>query len=316
MKALRFAQFGLENLKIEDVPKPEPGPGEVLVKVLAASINPSDVKNVQGLMRETTKLPRTPGRDFAGIVEKGSENCDSQEVWGCGGGDLGFTRDGSHAEYLVLPNSAVVPKPKNLSFPQAAACGLGTVTAWAAIFDRAELKKGETLLVLGANGNVGSAAVQLAAWAGARVIGVDQQANNDCGADVMLSSASPTLEEEVKDAAPSGVHVTLDAVGGTMFDLSLNSLARGGRLIVITAQGDHRAHLDVLKFYRNDLRLFGLNTLNMTASEAALILQEAVRPFELEWVKPREVRTHSISKGVDVFRETSSHGRKHVLVNE
>src|SRR5947209_606951 len=101
MRALRFAQFGLENLQVEEVPKPQPGPGEVLVKVMAASINPSDVKSVQGMLPGITTLPRIPGRDFSGIVEQGPVNCINQEVWGCGGGDLGFTRDGSHAEYVV-----------------------------------------------------------------------------------------------------------------------------------------------------------------------------------------------------------------------
>jgi NADPH:quinone reductase-like Zn-dependent oxidoreductase len=129
MKALRFEQFGLENLKVEEVAKAQPGPGEVLVMVMAASINPSDLKNVQGLMRDVTTLPRIPGRDFAGIVEQGPENCINQEVWGCGGGDLGFSHDGSHAEYAVVPEVAVSPKPQNLSFAQAAAAGLAVVTA-------------------------------------------------------------------------------------------------------------------------------------------------------------------------------------------
>src|SRR5438067_11414870 len=110
MQALRFEQFGLENLKVEEVAKPQPGPGEVLVRVMAASINPSDMKNVQGLMRGATNLPRIPGRDFAGVVEQGPENCIHQEVWGCGGGDLGFSREGSHAEYVVVPEVAVSPK--------------------------------------------------------------------------------------------------------------------------------------------------------------------------------------------------------------
>jgi NADPH2:quinone reductase len=314
MKALRFQQFGVENLRLEEVPKPQPGKGEVLVRVLAASINPSDVKNVQGMMREQTTLPRIPGRDFAGVIEQGPENCIDQEVWGCGGGDLGFARDGSHAEYVVVPEVAVSPKPRNLSFPQAAAAGLGIVTAWHGLFDRGGLKKGETLLVTGANGTVGSAAVQLGAWAGARVIGVDRTSDNPSGADVMVSSESPVFEQELKAAVGDGVNVAFDAVGGHMFPLALKAMTRRGRMVVITTQGNGPVELDLLNFYRNDLHLAGLNTLNLSAEDAGASLQEATRPFELEWLKPREVTTRSLEAGVDAYHEALKGGAKFVLV--
>jgi NADPH2:quinone reductase len=316
MKALRFQQFGLENLKLEEVPKPQlqPGTGEVLVRVIAASINPSDLKNVQGMMREQTSLPRIPGRDFAGVIEQGPENCINQEVWGCGGGALGFTRDGSHAEYVVVPEAAVSPKPKNLSFPQAAAAGLGIVTAWNGLFDRAGLKKGETLLVTGANGTVGSAAVQLGAWAGARVIGVDRSSQNRSGADVLLNSESPSFLQELRDAVGHGVNVAFDAVGGPMFPVALKTLARGGRMVVITVQEKAPAEIDLLNFYRNDLHLIGLNTLNLSDLDAGASLQEAVRPFELEWLKPRELTTRLLAAGVEAYQEALQGGGKFVLV--
>jgi len=102
MRALKFHQTGsLDDLRIEDVPLPTPDEGEVLVQVKAAAINPSDIKNVQGKMHETT-VPRIPGRDFAGIVANGPDDLLGQSVFGSGG-NLGFGRDGSHAEYLVVP---------------------------------------------------------------------------------------------------------------------------------------------------------------------------------------------------------------------
>src|ERR1700683_1081482 len=101
MKALRFAEFGPPSvLRIEEVPIPEPGEGEVLVRVKAAAINPSDVGDVAGRFKKTT-LPRTPGRDFAGVVVKGKQH-EGEEVWGTGP-DLGIVRDGSSAEYVVAP---------------------------------------------------------------------------------------------------------------------------------------------------------------------------------------------------------------------
>src|SRR5262249_50438570 len=131
---------------------------------------PSDVKNVLGKMHQTT-LPRTPGRDFAGIVVKGPEPFLNRQVWGTGG-DLGFTRDGTHAEYVVVPEEAVLLKPQTLTPAQAAAMGLGYLTAWLAVMDVARLERGETILILGVTGAVGSAAAQLARWRGARVLGV------------------------------------------------------------------------------------------------------------------------------------------------
>src|SRR6201988_770390 len=133
MRALRFHQTGsLDELRLEEVPTPVPRADEVLVQVKAAAVNPSDVKNVQGKMHITT-VPRIPGRDFAGLIVKGSAGqVVGQPVFGSGG-DLGFARDGSHAEYVAVPDTAVVPLPKNLSFAQAAGIGVAYLTAWAAL---------------------------------------------------------------------------------------------------------------------------------------------------------------------------------------
>ena len=113
MKALRFAEFGPPSvLRIEEVPIPEPGDGEALVRVKAAAINPSDIGDVAGHFKKTT-LPRTPGRDFAGVVVKGKQH-EGEEVWGSAP-NLGIVRDGSHAEYVVVPAETLSPKPKSLS---------------------------------------------------------------------------------------------------------------------------------------------------------------------------------------------------------
>ena len=108
MRALKFDQGGsLDDLHIEEVPLPTPASGEVLVEVKAAAINPSDIKNVQGKMHETT-VPRIPGRDFAGVIVKGPDQLLGQSVFGSGG-NLGFGRDGSHAEYLTIPPPPCFP---------------------------------------------------------------------------------------------------------------------------------------------------------------------------------------------------------------
>jgi NADPH:quinone reductase len=110
MRALKFYQTGsLDDLRIEEVPQPTPESGELLVQVKAAAVNPSDIKNVQGKMHETT-VPRIPGRDFAGTIVEGPAEVLGQSVFGSGG-NLGFGRDGSHAEFVAIPAAAVIPSP-------------------------------------------------------------------------------------------------------------------------------------------------------------------------------------------------------------
>ncbi|MGE5791027.1 MAG: quinone oxidoreductase family protein, partial [Syntrophaceae bacterium] len=139
MKALRFSSFGdfTGHLRVEEVPVPVAGPDEVLVKVYAASLNPSDWKNVLGQYKKTV-LPRTPGQDFAGVIVAGDRGMIGQEIWATGG-DVGFTRDGSHAEYVVTPKKAARPKPKNLSFEEAACVGRTYVTAYVGLIEKAQL---------------------------------------------------------------------------------------------------------------------------------------------------------------------------------
>src|SRR5438045_1602977 len=170
MRAVMIHKFGEpKDLRVEEVPTPVPGDGEVLVEVRATSINPSDVKNVTGAMHGTT-LPRVPGRDFAGVVASGPRDLVGCEVFGTGG-DVGFTRDGSHAQFILLPTNAVTPKPARLSMDQAGSAGLTFVTAWSALVTAAAVGAGDVAVIIGASGGVGSAAVQIAKARGARVIG-------------------------------------------------------------------------------------------------------------------------------------------------
>ena len=160
MKALRFAEFGPPSLlRIAEVTIPEPGDGEAIVHVIAAAINPSDVANVSGRFKNTT-LPQIPGRDFAGVVVTGKQH-EGEEVWGSSP-NLGTARDGSHAEYVVVPVGTLSLKPKSLSMAQAAAIGVPFVTAWASVVNAAQIQPDESILIVGAAGAVGQAATQIA----------------------------------------------------------------------------------------------------------------------------------------------------------
>src|SRR5215212_4240671 len=146
------------------------GENDLLIELKAAAVNPSDVKAATGLMPYAV-FPRTPGRDYAGVVIDGPEGWIGKEVFGSSG-DLGIRRDGTHATHLVVEADAVVEKPATISLPEAAGIGVPFVTALEG-FRRSGLPKaGETVLVLGLNGKVGQAAAQIATWRGARVIGV------------------------------------------------------------------------------------------------------------------------------------------------
>jgi NADPH:quinone reductase len=167
VKASRFAEFGSPSvLRIEELAIPKPGEGEALVHVKAAAINLSDTGHVAGHFK-STNLPRTPGRDFAGIVIKGKHpECD--EVWGSAP-KLGIVGDGSHAEYVVVPVETLSLKPKSLSIVQAAAIGVPYITAWASLLIPAQIQASETILIVGGAGAVGQAATRIANWKQARV---------------------------------------------------------------------------------------------------------------------------------------------------
>src|SRR5882757_11165218 len=143
---------------------------EVVVRIEAAGVNPSDVKAAIGLMPYAV-FPRTPGRDFSGVVVDGPTEWVGKSVFGTSG-DLGIRRDGSHASHLVVEAAALVEKPDTISMEEAAGVGVPFVTAIEGFRRSGMPKAGERVLVLGANGKVGQAAVQLATWQGAKVIGV------------------------------------------------------------------------------------------------------------------------------------------------
>ena len=146
------------------------GDNELLIELKAAAVNPSDVKAATGLMPYAV-FPRTPGRDYAGVVIDGPEGWIGREVFGSSG-DLGIRRDGTHATHLVVEADAVVEKPTGISWEEAAGIGVPFVTAMEGLRRAGIPKASETVLVMGVNGKVGQAAVQIASWHGARVIGV------------------------------------------------------------------------------------------------------------------------------------------------
>src|SRR5579862_5339971 len=284
MRALRFDVFGAPSvLHLTEVADPVANDGFAVVRVTGASINPSDVKNVAGVMHGTT-LPRTPGRDFSGIVERGPAQWVGKEVFGTGG-DVGFTIDGSHAEQLLLPVAALTGKPSRLSAAEAATLGVPSVIAWLGLIEYAALKPGETVAIVGVGGGVGTIVAQLARFRGAsRIIGIDVKAPaQGSPAERAIDTFVPSDEHftaAVRSATGGqGANVVFDAVGVT-FEPALLSLAHRGRLVVISAPAQARVAFDLRDFYHNEACILGADSRVVDASASAQILREMLPAFE------------------------------------
>ncbi len=309
MRSLRFSEFGPPSvLKIEEVAIPEPGTGEALVQVKAAAINPSDIGDVAGRFKSTT-LPRTPGRDFAGIVVKGKQP-EGAEVWGsCP--ELGVIRDGSHAEYVVVPAEMLSLKPESLSMAQAAAIGVPYITAWASLMNTAQIQPGETILIVGAAGAVGQAGTQIANWKQARVIGADMRSDPIPGTESVINTKTEDLRERVLElTAGKGVDAVFDTVGGTLFEPALRSLRHGGRQVAISSAGDPRVSFNLVDFYHNRSRLFGVDTYGLTPRQIAEIEDEVRAGFESGALKPPPIEIVPFDKAVDAYSRVAARQTK------
>jgi NADPH:quinone reductase len=310
MRAIRFKAFGDPSvLELAETADPSTDEATAVVRVIAASINPSDVKNVAGAMKQTT-LPRIPGRDFAGVVEAGPAEWIGAAVWGTGG-DTGFTREGSHAELIAVPVASLRRKPETLSFDQAGSVGVNYMAAWCGL-EAASLKAGETVLLIGAGGGVGGAAAQIARRLGARVIGADRHAPHPDApihaiAERLIVGAQD-LPAEVRAATEGkGVDVVFDLVGGIMFRNAVASLALRGRLVEIAVTGQREVSFDLADFYHNESRLFGIDTLKRDLIASAAVL-EALTPGFIagDYHAAPIAQTCGLSAAQDAYRKVAA----------
>lgn len=318
MKAVRVTRFGGPDvLEVADLPDLVPAAGEARVRIEAASINPSDVKNVAGAMSQTT-LPRTPGRDYAGVVDAGPAEWIGAEVWGSGDG--GFTRDGTHAQQVVVPVASLRRKPAALSFEQAASVGVNYLAAWRGLVDAAALQAGETVAIFGAGGGVGSAAALIARRIGARIIGVDR-APPPAGSAILAVAdhaiaGAPDVALAVRDATGGrGADVVFDAVGGVMFAAALACAALRGRVVEISATGRREVSFDLADFYHNETRLLGVDTLKLGLVEAARVL-DLLRPgFDAGDYRPAPIaRAVPLADAAAAYRAVAAGARGRVVL--
>jgi len=243
MKAVLCKELGLpEKLVVEDVPSPAAGAGQVVLSVKACGVNFPDTLIIQGKYQFKPEMPFSPGGEVAGVVKEVGAGVTALKP---GDRVIAFNTWGGFAEEMVVEADRTIPMPDAMDFVPAAGFVLTYGTSYHALKDRAQLKPGETLLVLGASGGVGIAAIQLGKMMGARVIAAASteqklQVCKDNGADELINYGQQDLRARVKEiTSGKGVDVVYDPVGGSYSELALRDMAWNGRFLVVGfAAGD------------------------------------------------------------------------------
>jgi NADPH:quinone reductase-like Zn-dependent oxidoreductase len=240
MKAVVVHEYGgPEVLKYEDAPRPEPKENEILIRVIAAGVNPVDGMVRSGMFAKHSKnaFPMTPGYDVAGIVEKTGAKIDKYKPGDAVYAYIGLKEGGGYAEYAVATDKEVSPKPESLTFTEAAAVPLAAETAWQALFDTAKLGAGQAVLIHGGSGGVGSFAIQIAKARGAKVFATASTSNQELlkqlGADVAIDYTKQKFEDIAKD-----VDVVMDSIGKDTLARSYGVVKKGGFIVSLVARPD------------------------------------------------------------------------------
>jgi NADPH:quinone reductase-like Zn-dependent oxidoreductase len=302
-----------------EVGRPSAGAGECVIEVHGAGVNPSDVKAALGAMPHAV-WPRTPGRDYAGIVIDGPKNLIGKEVWGSGG-ELGIRRDGTHARYLVVPVESVREKPKSVSMLEAGAVGVPFITAYEGLRRAGLPQKNDVVLVCGGNGKVGQATIQLATRAGARVFAVERSREeyrgHATGPVDMIDASSQDIAQYVREKTGGhGADIVYNTVGSPYFEQANRAMAIGARQIFISTI-EKPVPFDIFAFYRGQHTYVGIDTLALDSLAGARILDALSPGFNDGTLKPFPVGEESIfdlSNASQAYRSVLAGARERVVV--
>ncbi len=288
MQAIVVREFGPPDvMKLEEVPDPTPGPGQLLIRVHAVGVNPVEAYIRAGSYARKPNLPYIPGSDVGGTVEKAGPN-----VTAFKSGDRVYTQgaSGGYAQLMVCDQALAHPLPARVSFAQGAALGVPYSTAWRALFMRARARAGETLLVHGASGGVGTAAVELGRSHGLRVIGTAGTADGltlarEHGAHHVLNHRhADYLQQVMPLTGNAGVDVVLEMLANVNLDRDLTLLAPRGRVVVIGNRG--RVEIDPRKAMARDGAILGMTLFNATPEELREIHAGLVAGLESGTLNP------------------------------
>src|SRR6266511_247480 len=282
-------------LKVEQMRRPEPNDDEALVRVIASSVNPADPLTLSGKYAKEfgTRLPLIPGYDIAGVVEKTGANVTKLKV---GDAVYGYpTFGGGWADYVTVKEGEVAVKPKSLSFVEAAAVPMGALTAWQALVDVAKLQPGQTILVHGGSGGVGSFAVQIAKARGARVIATASTRNQDLlkqlGADEAVDYTETKFEDVAKD-----VDAVLDPEGKETLARSYVVLKKGGIVISLVARPDPA-----------ELKKHGIRGAGISVHPDAEDLTEIAQLVDAGKIKPIVTEVLPLTGAVKAQQQAATH---------
>ncbi|MEY9895340.1 NADPH2:quinone reductase [Catenulispora sp. MAP5-51] len=317
MDAIVLQAFGspAQALTRRSEPVPEPGPGEVLVEVHAAGVNPLDVFIATGMLG--TPVPVIPGGDFAGVVVSDG-GLAGQEVWGSGwsqGVELGMTRPGTHARYVALPEKLLSRKPARLTMSEAAAVGRSYVAAWMTVITQMDIRGGETILITGGAGMIGQAATALARWRGATPIIAARHKPE--GVEHYIDTASGDIPEAVRELTEGrGADLALDIVGGALFEPAVRSLRFGGRLAATFNNLTRIEFNPGEEIVNRQLRISGIASLFWEPTEIAAIFDQLAPLFDRGLLPAPAVKAWPLDKAAEAYQAVAagSAGIKQVLL--
>jgi NADPH:quinone reductase-like Zn-dependent oxidoreductase len=306
MRAIVIHSYGgPEVLKLEQVARPEPADDEVLIRVVAASLNPVDVAIRKGYLAKLVgNFPLIPGMDAAGIVEKVGNKVTKYKA-----GDPVFAfftlkGEGGYAEFVTVKDDELAPKPGTVSFAQAAGVGAAGATAWEALIETANLQPGQSVLIHGGSGGVGHLAIQIAKARGAKVFGTASTANQDflrqMGADVAIDYSSTKFEDVAKD-----VDVVLDTVGRDTLERSYGVVKKGGIIVSIVDEPKPEA-----------LETHGIRGVTLRCTPKAEVLEELNKLMEAKKLTPVISQTFPLAQVVQAQDQIATgHTRGKIVLN-
>jgi NADPH2:quinone reductase len=323
MKAWRFHTFGdLSNLQLEDVPQPAAGDGEAVVQLQYAALNPADAFLVRGLYPGAGEPPFAPGRDGSGVIADAApggrfQQGDRVVVLRS---DLGVTRDGTFAEYVRAPESTLAPLPDGWSMEEGAAGPLVLLTAWRALMRVGGLEPGERVLVTGASGGVGTAAVMLAKARGARVVAlsrspVKRERLTELGADAAIPSDAQDLGDLVRGALDGGrVDLTVENLGGPFLDQAVALSAPRGRIMVVGLLAGLKAEVTIGRLIHKQVRIEGVSVGAYTDAEAQEDWLQIVAAMERSGMRPLVDETFAMGDLPSAFEHLEANHMGKVLL--
>ena len=315
MKAIIVSAFGEPSVMVvEDVPDPTPGPGQVVVDVKAAGVNPVDTYIRSGNYVLRPDLPYTPGSDAAGVVELVGPQVDGvkrgDRVYFCG--TAAGRAQGAYAQRALCDVSQVHALPSHVTFAEGAGVGVPYVTAWRALFDRGRAQPGETVLVHGASGAVGVAAVQMARAAGLRVLGTagtdrGRQLAREQGAHEVFDHSVAGYEQAIAASARGrGVDLVIEMLANVNLVRDLDLLAKRGRIVIVGNRG--ALELNPRAIMGKDATVSGLTMWNATAAELATAHAAIVAGMERSGYRPQVGKELPLSEAPRAHEEVMKPG--------